>query len=141
MDTGTSWYWIFALALLVVITILLSALIFRQGHGKEPELVRENPTPNGTTIIESRAAEQVLLDALENRPEFITPDVSTYLVRKTPVLKIQVTCRRGVSPREVTTTIENTLTAFDDLLGREIPALIHISGGFRARLAKTTRTQ
>jgi len=37
--------------------------------------------------------------------------------------------------------IETTLVAFDALLGRQIPALIQISGGVRARLSRTTRTQ
>lgn len=140
-NTDTSWNWVFILVALVLIVILLLIFVFRQGHGREQILVRENPTPAATTIIESVVAEQAIQSALNNHPEFITSSVSTYRVRKTPVLKVSVTCRRGVSPRDVTVMIESTLRAFDDLLGREIPALIQISGGFRARHSRSTRTE
>lgn len=140
-DTGLSWYWVFLVALLVVIIVLLLVLIFRQGHGQEQTLVEEDPTPAGRTIIDAVVAEQSIQDALDGHPELLASRVSTYSVHRTPVLKVSVTCRRGVSPRDVTQMIENTLTAFDAVFGREIPALIQISGGFRARLARTTRTQ
>jgi len=140
-DTGSSWGWILLLALLVLITTLLLVFIFRQGHGHQDILLREDTTQAGTTVIDSNVAEQAIQDDLDGRPEFIASRVSTYQVRDTPVLKISVTCRRGVSPREVTTMIETTLVAFDALLGRQIPALIQISGGVRARLSRTTRTQ
>lgn len=140
-DTGSSWGWIFILALLLLIVILLLVFIFRQGHGHHDILLREDTTQTGTTIIDSTVAEQAIQDDLDGRPEFIASRVSTYQVRGTPVLKISVTCRRGVSPRDVTTMIETTLRAFDALLGRQIPALLQISGGVRARLARTTRIQ
>jgi hypothetical protein len=141
LDTGTSWGWVFVLALLVLIVTLLLVFIFRQGRAHHDILLREDTTPAGTTIIDSGVAEQTIQDDLHGRLEFLASRVSTYEVRGTPVLKISVTCRRGVSPREATTTIENTLTALDALLGRQVPALIQISGGFRSRLSRTTRTQ
>jgi len=57
------------------------------------------------------------------------------------VLKVSVTCRRGVSPREATRAVESTLAAFDDLLGLPVPVLIQISGGFRARVSSASRAQ
>ena len=141
LDTGSSWGWIFALALLLLIVILLLVFIFRQGQGHQDILLREDTTQAGTTIIDSAVAEHVIQDDLDGRPEFVASRVSTYQVRGTPVLKISVTCRRGVSPRDVTTMIESTLNAFDALLGRQIPALLQISGGVRARLSRTTRIQ
>lgn len=139
-DTGSSWGWILVLAVLVLIIIVLLVFIFRQGHGHQNILLSEHTTHAGTTIIDSAVAEHAIRDDLDGRPEFIGSRVSTYQVRGTPVLKISVTCRRGASPREVTTIIEKTLTAFDALLGRQIPALIEIGGGMRARLSRTTRT-
>lgn len=140
-DTGSSWGWVFVLALLVLIVILLLVFIFRQGHGRQGILLTDETTQAGTTVIDSNVAEQAIQDDLDGRHEFVASRVSTYQVRGTPVLKISVTCRRGVSPRDVTTMIEKTLTAFDTMLGRQIPALIQISGGMRARLSRTTRTQ
>jgi hypothetical protein len=140
-DTGSSWGWVFVLAVLVFIVILLLVFIFRQGHGRQGILLTDDTTQAGTTVIDSNVAEQAIQDDLDGRQEFVASRVSTYQVRGTPVLKISVACRRGVSPRDVTTTIEKTLTAFDTMLGRQIPALIQISGGVRARLSRTTRTQ
>lgn len=140
-DTGSSWGWIFVLALLLLIVIVLLVFIFRQGQGRQDILIKEDTTQAGTTIIDSAVAEHAIQDDLDGRPEFVASRVSTYQVRGTPVLKISVTCRRGVSPRDVTTMIETSLNAFDTLLGRQVPALLQISGGVRARLSRSTRIQ
>jgi len=137
--TGTSWGWILILAALVLIVVLLLVFIFRQGHGHHDILLREDATPSGATVIDADVAQQAIQHDLDGRPELLASHVSTYDVRGTPVLKVSVTCRRGESPRRATQLVENTLTALDTLLGRQIPALIQISGGFRARLSRRTR--
>jgi hypothetical protein len=139
--SGTSWGWIAFLAVLVLIVVLLLFFIFRQGGGRHDLLFTEETTPEGSTVIDADLAEHAVQHDLGRHPELLTSRVSTYEVNDTAVLKIAVTCRRGVSPRDVTTAIEDTLTALDALLGREVPALIHISGGFRVRLSRSTRVQ
>jgi hypothetical protein len=138
--TGTSWGWVAVLAVLALIVVLLVIFIARQGHGHHDVVFREGTSAAGSTIIDAAVAQEAIQHDLDGREEFIGSHVSTYRVRKTPVLKISVTCRRGVSPREVTETIEGSLRALDRLLGVEIPALIQISGGFRARMLSATRT-
>ena len=96
---------------------------------------------HGTTIVDAAVPQHAIQDALDKRPEFIASHVSMYKVRRTPVLKVAVTCRRGVSPRDAATIVESKLRALDELLGRELPALIQISGGLRARATRTTRLQ
>lgn len=140
-DTGVSWIMPAILALLVIAVSLLIMFIARQGHGQTSIAVNEPTSENGTTIIDSTVAEHALQDALASRPEFIASHVSTYRVRRTPVLKVSVTCRRGVSPKDAATIVEDNLLAFDELLGRKLPALTQISGGFRSRLTKSTRLQ
>lgn len=140
-ETGTSWGWIFTLAALAVIATLLLIFIFRQGHGQQDTLMREDTSAAGATVIDSDVAAQAIQHDLDGRPELLASHVSTYQVRRTPVLKVSVTCRRGISPRQAADLVENSLTALDALLGRQIPALIQISGGFRARLSRNTRAQ
>lgn len=139
-DTGASWPLAAVLALLVVAIVLLIVFVVRQGGGHTRVAVSER-TDDGTIRVDSSVAEQALEDALATHPEFVASHVSTYAVRRTPVLKVSVTCRRGVSPADASRIVDDTLTALDRLLGRELPALVQLSGGFRARVRSTTRLQ
>lgn len=140
-DTGVSWIMPAILGLLVIAVIVLIVFIARQGHGRTGTVVNESTSERGTTIIDAAVAEHAIQDALTGRPEFVASHVLTYKVRRIPVLKVSVTCRRGVSPKDAATIVEGKLQALDELLGRQLPALIHISGGFRSRATRTTRLQ
>lgn len=136
---GPGWLSIAALLALLLLIVLLLVFMFRQGRGHTRRLFQERTTGGGQTVIDAALAEQALEDSLTGRPELVTASVSTYTVRHAAVLKIAVTCRRGVSSRHVSTLIEARLRALDTLLGAETPALIQIGGGIRTRLAKSTR--
>lgn len=138
---GTSWLWLVALAALVVLIAALIVFVSRQGRGHTSTLLTTPSTAHGRTVLESGVAVDVLQDALSGHPEFVTSNVSTYRVKKQPVLKIAVTCRRGVSPADVTAAVSGHLRQLDALLGIELPAFVQISGGFRARVSRATRLQ
>ena len=140
-NTGVSWIMPAILILLVIAVILLVVFIVRQGRGHTGTALSESTSEHGTTIVDAAVPQHAIQDALDKRPEFIASHVSMYKVRRTPVLKVAVTCRRGVSPRDAATIVESKLRALDELLGRELPALIQISGGLRARATRTTRLQ
>ena len=139
--TGVSWWSIAALVVLVVVVVALIVFIFRQGHGHTARLIDNGATADGQTYVESRVAEQLLQDALDDHPELISSHVSTYLVRGLPVLKVAATARRGVSPTAVVDTVESALESLGHLLGQPVPASVQVSGGFRARSTATTRLQ
>lgn len=136
---STSWWWIAILATLVLIVVALIVFILRQGHGHTNRLVRDAPTDHGATVIDSRVAEQLMQNALDGHPQLVASHVSTYLVKRAPVLKVSTTARRGVSPREVLEIAESALASLDQLLGRPVLASVQVSGGFRARVTSTTR--
>lgn len=138
-DTGVSWIMPAVLVLLVLAVILLVVFIVRHGRGHTSTAVTEPTSEHGTTIVQSAVAEQALEQAIAARPEFVASHVSTYRVRRTAVLKISVTCRRGVSPKDAASIVEDAVLALDALLGRRLPALVQISGGFRSRVTSTTR--
>ncbi|CAD6008904.1 hypothetical protein [Agreia sp. COWG] len=138
---NNSWIMPAILVLLVIAVIILISFIVKQGRGHTGTAFDESTSENGRTVIESSVAEHAIQDALKDRSEFVASSVSTYSVKRTPVLKVSVTCRRGVSPRDAADIVEQKLRALDVLLGRELPALIQISGGFRSRVTKTTRLQ
>ncbi len=138
--TGASWIPAATLALLVIVVIALIVFVARQGRGRTRVAVTE-ASDHGTTILDAAVAEQAVHDALVDQPGLVGSQVSTYAVRRVPVLKVSVTCRRGVSPKDIATIVEDRLRALDELLGRELPALIQISGGFRSRTTRSTRLQ
>lgn len=139
-NTGNSWIGVCVIALLVILIIVLLVFIAKQGHGRTNRLMRDR-TEHGVTVIDSTVAEQLLEDALTRRPELVSARVSTYDVKGTPTLDVAVTARRGVSPKEVASTVEQVVKTLDTVLGRQIPTLVQISGGFRARTRAATRLQ
>ena len=137
--THTSWWWIALLGALLLIVIALVVFIFRQGHGRTSQFVSSVRTDAGITIIDSRVPERLLEDALRDQPALVGSRVSTYLVRRHPVLKVSVSTRRGMSPKDVLSQVETTIHALEQLVGQPVLASVHISGGMRARLHTTSR--
>ncbi|PJJ63805.1 hypothetical protein [Compostimonas suwonensis] len=140
-DTGISWIMPAVLGLLAIGVIVLIVFIARQGRGHTRIAISEPTGEHGSTVVDAAVAEHAVQDSLTAHPEFVSSHVSTYRVRHTVVLKVSVTCRRGVSPKDAAALVESTLSALDELLGRELPALIQISGGFRSRATRATRLQ
>ncbi|NYF12129.1 hypothetical protein HDC34_000423 [Pseudoclavibacter sp. JAI123] len=136
-----SWLLIAVVAVLAIAIILLLVFALRQGQGRTGTIVSDRTPDTGRTIVDVSVARDALSDALDARDEFLTTSVSAYNVKRTPVLKVSATCRRGVSPRDATEIVEQNLEALDVLLGRQVPVLLQLSGGFRARVQQSTRLQ
>ncbi|NYF11935.1 hypothetical protein HDC34_000229 [Pseudoclavibacter sp. JAI123] len=136
-----SWLLIALVAVLVISIILLLAFALRQGQGRTGTIVHERTSDVGPTVIDVTVARAALDDALAGRDEFVSTSVSAYDVKRAPVLKVSATCRRGVSPRDAVDLVERDLRALDALLGKELPVLLQLTGGFRARVQKSTRLQ
>jgi hypothetical protein len=136
-----SWLLIAVLAILAIAIILLLVFALRQGQGRTGTIVSDRTPDTGRTIVDVSVARDALSDALDARDEFLATSVSAYDVKRTPVLKVSATCRRGVSPRDATEIVEQNLEALDALLGRQVPVLLQLSGGFRARVQQSTRLQ
>jgi hypothetical protein len=136
-----SWWFIALIAALVVLVILLLLFVLRQGRGHTGTLFASTSKTEGPVIVDSKVAEQLLETALDGRSELVSSRVSTYDIDGTPVLKISATAKRGVSPRHVVDLVERHVAAMNSLLGRDIPAAIQVSGGFRARSGRATRLQ
>lgn len=131
----------------VVLIVLLLVFIFRQGHGGTRALLTEREAASGTNltdgsvVIDAAVAEEVIGDALARSGGLLSSNVSTYRVRGRAAMKITATARRGVSPKETQRFVEETVTAWDAVLGREVPVLVHINAGLRAKVTGATRTR
>ncbi len=136
--TELSWWWVVALAGLLLAVTLLLVFALRHGGGHTGTVIRRRD-PSGAVVIDSDVAEKLLEESLSSRTDLVASRVSTYRVRRTPVLKLSLTLRRGVSPTAVVDDVQRTLDALDRLVGTELPAFVQLSGGFRARVARPTR--
>lgn len=143
---GISWIPVALVGLFALAIILLLVFVFRQGRGHTGRVYsagggarREAAASEGRLLIETAVPQQALQEFLEGHPEIVSSRVSAYSVRTTPTLKVSVTCRRGVSPDDAARIVDEGLLALDGLLGVELPALVQLSGGFRAKTAKGTR--
>lgn len=140
-DTGVSWIMPSILVAIAVVMTVLVVFVVRQGRGRIHTVIDESRGARGRVAVDSAVPERALEDALASRDEFISSHASTYLVRGTPTLNVSVTCRRGISPRAAAGIVEESVRALDAVLGREIPTLIQIGGGFRARTTKPARVR
>lgn len=140
--TGTelSWWWVIVLAVLLLAVILLLVFALRHGGGHTGTVIRQRD-PSGAVVVNADVAEKLLEESLSARTDLIASRVSTYRVRRTPVLKLSLTLRRGVSPTAVVEDVQRSLAALDRLVGAQLPAFIQLSGGFRARVARPTRLE
>lgn len=125
-----------AVAGLVLIIVLLATFILRQGRGHTDRLVTAGSPTDDATVVDTAVAADVLTEVFSRQPEFIASHVSAYDVRRTPVLDVTVTCRRGASPRTASDIIEHSLSDLENLVGTEIPALVQIRGRFWTRRAR-----
>ena len=137
---GTASILVLAVALLaLVLIVLLIAFIVRQGRGHTAQVLDRPTSSTAITRIDLAVPQTLLTEHLGERPELVGTRVVAYRVRRTPMLKISVRARRGVSPTEAATVVTRALADLDRILGFELPAFVQISGGFRARVARTAR--
>ena len=139
---GTASILVLALALLaLVLIVLLVAFIVRQGRGHTGQVLDRATSPTAVTRIDLAVPQTLLTQHLGEQPQLVGSRVVAYRVHRTPMLKVSVRARRGVSPTEAATVVTRALADLDRILGFELPAFVQISGGFRARVARTARVR
>lgn len=137
--TGTSWVPLAGLAAAALLVLALAVFIASQGRGRTHRLITAAPTQDGTTIVDSAVAEQMLTADLRERVEFDEVAVSTHEVHGEPVLKVSAAVRQGVAARDAITVIERSVHGLDRLLGAEIPVLVQLNGGTGPRWSRRRR--
>ncbi|SFN54228.1 hypothetical protein [Mycetocola miduiensis] len=132
-QSSPNWFPAGAVAVLLLGIVLLAIFILRQGRGRTNRLIVNDAVKGGTTIIDAAVAADILNEVLSRQPGLVASHVSAYKVHRTPILSIQVTCRRGASPQIVGDIVDSSLNDLEIFAGTEIPAVVQIRGGFRTR--------
>ena len=139
--TGTASLLVLGILLVaLILVILLIVFIVRQGGGHTGRVLHRTDSPNAVTDIDLAVPRTLLSDHLSDLPELVGNRVTAYRVKRTPMIKVSVRARRGIAPDDAAHAVVDALKALDSILGFELPAMVQISGGFRARAAKPART-
>jgi hypothetical protein len=137
--TGTSWWTAAALLLLIVTVILLACWIASQGRGRTGDLGAHEDAGHGTTTVEASFAVQTIGDATAENRQLLSTTVSAWNVKGVHTLKLSLQARKGASPADIASAIEEIITGLDTVLGEQIPVLVRIGAGPRTRFARAER--
>ncbi len=140
---GSSWIWIVASLLLVLLIVPMVAWVANQGKGRANILAEgydEDGAP-GRVAISGAVAEQALKTALAERTDLVGATITTYEVQGQPGLKVRVLPRQGVSPHKIAAEVSALVDALDLVMGQQTPVLISIGAGARAKFTRAERVR
>lgn len=143
---GGSWLWMVVAAAMVLLAIGMVAWISNQGKGRGNTLTAdvgsaERDGADGEVAISAAVAEQALKSALSERTDLVSAAVATYDFSGRPALKIRVLPRQGVAPQLLAADISALVQALDEVVGVQVPVLLSIGSGTRARFTKAERVR
>lgn len=138
---ASSWIYLVAVAVLLVIALLAVRWISVQGQGRVSLLVDradDSPTP-GDVTISGNVAEQMLRAALAGRSDLLGLSVGTYQYRGVTGLRVRLYPRKGASPQKLVREVGVLLQGLDAAIGQHTPVLLHLGTGTRALFTREER--
>ncbi len=129
--------WIVA-AVCAVVIVLALLYAFTRGGGGTAVAVRERSGDDAVTVNVALVRD-VVEHELSGVRDVVGSRVDTYLVRRQRAARIRVAVRRGGDAVTVLDAVDRAVAVLDRTLGREVPVLVHLTGGTRSALAKPTR--
>jgi hypothetical protein len=137
LDVPASSLWIVVAACAVVIVLAL-VWVFTRGGGGTSVAVRERSGDDAVTVNVALVRD-VVEHELDGVRDVVGSRVDTYLVRRQRAARIRVAVRRGGDAVTVLDAVDRAVAVLDRTLGRQVPVLVHLTGGTRSALAKSTR--
>ncbi|MCS6562589.1 MULTISPECIES: hypothetical protein [Curtobacterium] len=137
LDVPASALWIVAGAAALVIVLSL-VWVFTRGGGGTSVAVHERSGEDAVTVNVALVRD-VVEHELAGVRDVVGSRVDTYLVRKQRAARIRVAVRRGGDAVTVLDAVDRAVAVLDRTLGRPVPVLVHLTGGTRSALAKSTR--
>lgn len=144
LPTGQSWMWAAGAVLCLLVAIAMVAWVVAQGRGRANTLLELPGNPDtdgaaGTIGFSCAVAEQALKSALLERTDVLGVSVNSYGTARQTALKVRVIARQGVAPQHIAQEVGELVAVLDQLLGMEVPVLLSIGAGARARFTKAER--
>ncbi|WP_420368689.1 hypothetical protein [Curtobacterium sp. L1-20] len=137
LDVPASSLWIVAGVCALVIVLAL-VWVFTRGGGGTSVAVRER-TGDDQVTVNVALVRDVVDHELNGVRDVVGSHVDTYVVRRQRAARIRVAVRRGGDAVTVLDAVDRAIAVLDRTLGRQVPVLVHLTGGTRSALAKPTR--
>ncbi|PZE86403.1 hypothetical protein [Curtobacterium sp. MCBD17_032] len=129
--------WIVASACLVVVVLALVWVLTR-GRGGTAVAVREAAGDDEVTVNVALVRD-VVDHELDGVHDVVSSKVDVYTVRKHRAARLRVAVRRGGDAVTVLEAVDAAIATLDRTLGRQLPVLVHLSGGTRSAVSKAKR--
>lgn len=143
VDTATLWIVAVACAVVIVLSLIW---VFTRGRGGTSIALRETRESGADgdadqVTINVGLVRDVVEHELSEVRDVVGTRVDLYRVRRSRAARVRVAVRRGGDAGTVLDAVDRALDTLDRVLGREIPTLVHLTGGTKTVLAKSTRVQ
>ena len=125
-----AWAWVLGGA--VLLGVLALVVLSGMGGGRVGTVVEDDGSAAGlpgVVRIDAAAVQHALSSAVGALPQVASLAVDVHRVRGRRALRIRVRPRKGASPREITTRVEEIVADLDALLGSPLPVLLEIARG------------
>jgi len=139
VDVPASSLWIVAGVCAVVVVLALAWAVTRGGGGTAIA-VRERAGEDAVTVNVALVRD-VVEHELAGAHDVVGTRVDTYLVRRQRAARIRVAVRRGGDAVTVLDAVDRAVAVLDRTLGRQVPVLVHLTGGTRSALARAGRVR
>lgn len=122
-----------AVVLLVVLLVVFVAL---QGRGRTRDVVADRPLPElpvgASYSVDVAVAQDVVAGAVRDSDAVDVVRVTAYRVGAGTALRVVAGVRRGVPATQAVKAVQQGLSAWDDLAGDRLPAVLHVVRGSRS---------
>ncbi|WIB16197.1 hypothetical protein DEJ34_03415 [Curtobacterium sp. MCPF17_050] len=129
--------WVVAAACLVVVVLALVWVLTR-GRGGTAVAVREAQGDDEVTVNVALVRD-VIDHELAGVRDVVSSKVDVYTVRKHRAARLRVAVRRGGDAVTVLDAVDAAITTLDRTLGRQVPVLVHLTGGTHVPVSKVSR--
>lgn len=141
LESDVSWWTVALVALLLTLGALLVWWIASQGAGRSNQLAWTK-APDGATAVDANVADQAVKAALAANAAVLYASAQSWRVSSShgeTGLKLTIQARTGASPTELMDAVGQVVDGLDGLLGIQLPVLVRITAGARAKFSRTMR--
>jgi hypothetical protein len=129
--------WVVA-AVCLVVAVLALVWVLTRGRGGTAIAVREAAGDDEVTVNVALVRD-VIDHELAAVHDVVSSKVDLYTVRKHRAARLRVGVRRGGDAVTVLDAVDSAIATLDRTLGRQVPILVHLTGGTRSPVSKVTR--